>query len=53
MLEDLTHQPGAVGDALRGVSNANMKVDLLYLTVAGSVVLYGTDLARVREAAGV
>jgi hypothetical protein len=52
VLSNLPHEPGALGAALRRISNANVNVDLLYLTVAGSVVLCGTDMAGLREAAG-
>ena len=52
VLEGLPHEPGALGEVLRRISNANVNVDLLYLTVGGSAVMCGTDLAGLREAAG-
>jgi len=44
------NQPGSAAALLRQVADANVNIDLLYLTVDGRLVLSGDDLPAIRRA---
>lgn len=50
VLEDLPHEPGTLGTALRKIADANVNLDLMYIRRDGAVVLSGTDLEGLRQA---
>ncbi len=43
-------RPGGAADVLRGVAEAGVNVDLLYVTVDGRLVIAGDDVAAIQRA---
>jgi hypothetical protein len=51
-LRGLANEPGALGSALRRIADANVNLDLMYISPDGALVLGGTDLRGLRETIG-
>jgi hypothetical protein len=46
------NRPGSAAAALRRVADANLNIDLLYVTVDGRLVLGGDDIPAIKQALG-
>ena len=46
------NQPGAAAAVLRRIAEANLNIDLLYMTVDGRLVLSGDDIAGIKRVLG-
>jgi len=48
----IENKPGAAADLLRRIADADVNIDLLYITADGRLVLGGNDVAGIQRAVG-